>query len=46
MLQPASADQEARLMVFTGRTGGWRGIFSVHSWIVFKPANATNWTTL
>ena len=44
MLPPASADHEARLMVFTGRTGRWRGIFSVHSWVVFKPANATNWS--
>ena len=44
MLPPASADHEARLMVFTGRTGRWRGIFSVHSWVVFKPANATSWS--
>jgi hypothetical protein len=44
MLPPASADHEARLMVFTGRTGRWRGIFSVHSWVVFKPANATTWS--
>ena len=44
MLPPASAENEARLMVFTGRTGRWRGIFSVHSWVVFKPANATSWS--
>jgi Protein of unknown function (DUF3750) len=44
MLLPASADKEARLLVFTGRTGRWRGIFSVHTWIVLKPENATTWS--
>jgi hypothetical protein len=43
MLPPASAEHEARLLIFTGRTGRWRGIFSVHSWVVLKPENATNW---
>src|ERR1700756_1327426 len=44
MLPPASAEPEARLLIFTGRTGRWRGIFAVHSWIVLKPENATSWT--
>jgi hypothetical protein len=44
MLPPASADREARLLVFTGRTGRWKGIFSVHSWVVFKAENATAWS--
>ena len=44
MLPPASADRDARLLVFTGRTGRWKGIFAVHSWVVFKPANATTWS--
>src|SRR5437763_3945752 len=43
MLPPASADRDARLLVFTGRTGRWKGIFAVHSWVVFKPQNATTW---
>ena len=43
-LPPATDYQPARLMVFTGTTGAWKGIFSVHSWIVYKPANAGNWT--
>lgn len=43
MLPSATADSEARLIIFTGRTGRWRGIFSVHSWVVFKPANAPTW---
>src|SRR5262249_45817253 len=44
MLPAASADKDARLLVFTGRTGRWKGIFSVHTWIVFKPENATSWS--
>jgi len=44
MLPPASADEDARLLVFTGRTGRWKGIFAVHSWIVFKPQNARSWS--
>jgi len=44
MLPPPTADKDARLLVFAGRTGRWRGIFSVHSWIVFKPENASNWS--
>jgi hypothetical protein len=43
MLPPPAADPQARLLVFTGRTGRWRGIFAVHSWVVFKPENATRW---
>jgi hypothetical protein len=43
MLPPAGADRDARLLVFTGRTGRWKGIFSVHSWVVFKPENAASW---
>jgi len=44
MLPPASADRAARLLIFTGRTGRWKGIFSVHSWVVFKPEGATIWS--
>jgi len=44
MLPTATADREARLLVFTGRTGRWKGIFAVHSWVVFKPENATAWS--
>jgi hypothetical protein len=43
MLPPANAEPGARLLVFTGRTGRWRGIFAVHSWVVFKPKNAASW---
>ncbi len=44
MLPVARDYQPARVIVFTGTTGAWKGIFSVHSWVVVKPANATNWT--
>src|SRR5262245_52849975 len=44
MLTAAGAEPEARLLVFTGRTGRWKGIFAVHSWVVIKPENATTWS--
>ena len=44
MLPPADADRDARLLIFTGRTGRWKGIFAVHSWVVFKPEDATTWS--
>jgi Protein of unknown function (DUF3750) len=44
MLPAASAEREARLLIFTGRTGRWKGIFAVHSWVVLKPENAANWS--
>ena len=44
MLPPATADRDARLLIFTGRTGRWKGIFAVHSWAVLKPADATTWS--
>src|SRR5689334_19415412 len=33
MLPSPSTEHEARLLVFTGRTGRWKGIFAVHSWV-------------
>ncbi len=44
LLPKASDDQTARVIVFTGKAGAWKGIFAVHSWIVLKPANAQHWT--
>jgi hypothetical protein len=43
MLPPAGAEREARLLVFAGHTGYWKGAPAVHSWIVFKPEGATTW---
>jgi hypothetical protein len=42
-LPAATAHPEARILVLAGRTRGWKGALAVHSWIVFKPANATAW---
>jgi Protein of unknown function (DUF3750) len=44
LLPAARDDRRARVIVFTGLTGAWQGIFSVHSWVVIKPANADTWT--
>src|SRR5215831_5050479 len=44
MLPPPDIDREARFLVFTGRTGRWKGIFAVHSWVVFKPTGADAWS--
>ena len=43
-LPAASAFPDARVLVFSGRTGGWKGVVAVHSWIVFKRENARTWT--
>jgi len=43
-LPPATDYQPARVLILSGRTGGWKGVFSVHSWIVLKRENARSWT--
>jgi uncharacterized protein DUF3750 len=43
MLPDPATEHEARLLIFTGRTGRWRGIFAVHSWVVFKPEGGASW---
>ena len=41
---PAAASYPgARVLVFAGRTRGWKGAVALHSWIVIKSANATEW---
>jgi len=44
LLPRADDDDAARVIVFTGRAGAWKGIFSVHSWVVLKAAGARQWT--
>ena len=39
----AAAYPEARVLVMTGPTRGWKGVVSVHSWIVIKGANDQSW---
>jgi hypothetical protein len=42
---PAARDYpEARVIVFSGRTGGWKGVVALHSWAVVKRRNANSWT--
>ena len=43
-LPPADQDKDARLLVFAGTAGAWKGVIAVHSWIVFKRDNAKTWT--
>jgi hypothetical protein len=42
-LPAPAAFPEARVLIMSGRTGGWKGVFSVHSWVVLKPENAKSW---
>jgi len=42
---PRAADyRQARVLLMNGRTGGWKGVVALHSWIVFKREGATEWT--
>jgi hypothetical protein len=43
-LPAAPAYPAARVLVMTGRTGGWKGTVAVHSWVVLKRENAREWT--
>ena len=43
-LPPARDNPDARVLVLCGRTGGWKGVISVHSWIVVKAKGAKSWT--
>jgi hypothetical protein len=43
-LPAATAQPQARVLVLSGRTGGWKGVVAVHSWIVLKRKNAPAWT--
>jgi len=44
LLPDAAQFRPARVIVFTGQAGSWKGIFAVHSWIVLKRAGETQWT--
>lgn len=44
-LLPSPADaREALVLVFAARAGRWKGVFSVHSWIVVKEKDAPSYT--
>ena len=42
-LPAATAHLEARILIMSGQTGGWKGAVAVHSWVVIKRQNARNW---
>ena len=44
LLPPPSGHPDALVRVFAARTVRWKGIFAVHSWIVFKERNAQAYT--
>lgn len=44
LLAPASASPEASVHIYAAPTGRWKGIFSVHSWIVLKDKGARRYT--
>ena len=41
LLPTASNHPEALIRVYAARTARWRGIFEVHTWIVFKEKGAS-----
>jgi hypothetical protein len=41
---PSAAEhREARVLVMSGRTRGWKGVVAVHSWVVIKGENDRAW---
>jgi hypothetical protein len=44
LLPAPSEHPDALVRVFAARTVRWRGIFAVHSWIVFKEQGAARYT--
>lgn len=44
LLPPAAHDSAARVIVYTGTAGAWKGVFAVHSWIALKRKGAREWT--
>ena len=43
VLPPPTADMDAAVYLMAARTGGLKGAFSVHSWLVFKRKGATTY---
>lgn len=43
-LGSAVSHPEARVLVMSGRTRGWKGALAVHSWVVIKRANERSWS--
>lgn len=43
ILDEATSNSEATISVYAARTGRWKGIFAVHSWILIKDRNSRSW---
>ena len=43
-LGDAVSHPEARILVMSGRTRGWKGALAVHSWVVIKHENDRTWS--
>jgi hypothetical protein len=43
-LGEAASHPEARILVMSGRTRGWKGALAVHSWVVIKRENDRTWS--
>ena len=43
LLPPPAADRQASIRVMAARTGGIKGAFAVHTWIVLKRENASSY---
>lgn len=43
ILPPAAMERGASIRVLSARTGGYKGILSVHSWLVIKPAGVATY---
>ncbi len=37
-------ERDAMIRIYAARTGRWKSVFAVHSWIAIKPKNAPRWT--
>lgn len=44
ILPKATDNAEAEVIILASRTGRWKGIFSEHMSLIFKPASAVQWT--
>lgn len=44
LLPPAAQSRPASVRIFSARTVSWRGVFASHSWLVFKPEGAGDYT--
>ncbi len=44
LLPPAGELREATIRIYSARTGGWKGIFATHSWIVLKREGESEFT--